>query len=290
MVYELYAYDLGGCNCTEVLTFAGGDPARTRHVRVYIWIAKCADRVVIIDPGAPDPDIFNRMTYDYAPGGWHPTPEQTTPAVLKRIGIRPEDVSTVILTHLHYDHVGNAGMFPNARLVVSDHSLIARIPSDMDWRRAKEQLSLFPCPTGQCCARLFEEYLSDLRGEQQPTCDTQCGCRANCALFLESVKDAFPSRIHFSGDEEIVPGISVFWVGGHAPCAQAVSIETAKGTAVISGDIGHLRENFERDVPVGFSVPSEAQEAMSRIKAAADIILPGHDPLIGAEHPDGRIA
>ena len=44
-------------------------------------------------------------------------------AGLKRIGIRPESVDDVILTHMHYDHAGNRALFPKARYHVQDKEM-----------------------------------------------------------------------------------------------------------------------------------------------------------------------
>ena len=43
---------------------------------------------------------------------------ETPDAVLAKTGFRPEDVDTLLLTHLHFDHAGNFDAFPNARIVV----------------------------------------------------------------------------------------------------------------------------------------------------------------------------
>src|SRR5262249_26050409 len=39
---------------------------------------------------------------------------------LKAIGIDPETVENVIVTHLHYDHAGNYELFPRARYHLQD--------------------------------------------------------------------------------------------------------------------------------------------------------------------------
>ena len=33
-------------------------------------------------------------------------------------GLKPEDVDVVVLTHLHFDHIGNTDLFTNARFIV----------------------------------------------------------------------------------------------------------------------------------------------------------------------------
>jgi glyoxylase-like metal-dependent hydrolase (beta-lactamase superfamily II) len=51
------------------------------------------------------------------------TPAQELPAGLASAGARPEEITTVILTHLHYDHAGNNRLFPKARFFVQREEL-----------------------------------------------------------------------------------------------------------------------------------------------------------------------
>jgi glyoxylase-like metal-dependent hydrolase (beta-lactamase superfamily II) len=48
-------------------------------------------------------------------------------AVLGSIGLRPPDVDTVLLSHLHFDHAGNLGAFPNARVFVQERELTKNV-------------------------------------------------------------------------------------------------------------------------------------------------------------------
>lgn len=48
------------------------------------------------------------------------TKEQYFPNVLARLGVKPEDVGTVVMSHLHSDHAGNLHMFKNAKVYVND--------------------------------------------------------------------------------------------------------------------------------------------------------------------------
>ena len=55
------------------------------------------------------------------------TPEQEVGPQLLKLGIRSDDVRTVILTHLHTDHAGGLHHFPKSKILVSDKELaIAR--------------------------------------------------------------------------------------------------------------------------------------------------------------------
>ncbi len=88
---------------------------------------------------------------------------------------------------------------------------------------------------------------------------------------------------------EIIPGIELIPVPGHSPGCQAVSINTAKGRAVISG-MCTMAENFEPPAGVRETMPVippgihldavEAFNSALRIKGMADIIIPNHEPLL----------
>ena len=56
-------------------------------------------------------------------------PGQAIHEQLATIGIAANDIDTILFTHLHWDHCQNLGMFPTARLLVSDAELqFARNP------------------------------------------------------------------------------------------------------------------------------------------------------------------
>lgn len=86
-------------------------------------------------------------------------------------------------------------------------------------------------------------------------------------------------RLSLCEDEEILPGIESFWVGGHTPGSMAYSVNTAAGRTVCTGDTVSLLANLERDVAVGVQVSQdECMAGMQRIRERADFVLPSHDP------------
>jgi glyoxylase-like metal-dependent hydrolase (beta-lactamase superfamily II) len=86
------------------------------------------------------------------------------------------------------------------------------------------------------------------------------------------------------GDTEITDGISVLFTPGHTPGGQSVSIETSEGKAVITGLCCNA-ENFPKGG--GVIVPGvhldviQAFDSMVRVREAADILIPIHDPQWG---------
>lgn len=86
-------------------------------------------------------------------------------------------------------------------------------------------------------------------------------------------------RLVLVEDEEILPGIESFWVGGHTPGSMAYSVDTAHGRAVLTGDTISLLANFERNVPPGVHTSlQQCRAAIEKVRARADIVLPSHDP------------
>lgn len=93
-------------------------------VPVPVWLIEGADKTILIDTGLGDIDEVSEMQSRYgvdfvASRG----PDQDLVAGLARHGVRPEDVDLVVLTHLHFDHVGNNELFPNATFVVQKDEL-----------------------------------------------------------------------------------------------------------------------------------------------------------------------
>lgn len=88
---------------------------------------------------------------------------------------------------------------------------------------------------------------------------------------------------------EILPGIDLIPVPGHSPGCQAVSVNTTRGRAVISG-MCTIAENFQPPagvreimpvIPPGIHLDAvEAFNSALKIKGMADIIIPCHEPAL----------
>ncbi|UCG57017.1 MAG: N-acyl homoserine lactonase family protein [Phycisphaerales bacterium] len=86
-------------------------------------------------------------------------------------------------------------------------------------------------------------------------------------------------RLVLVEDQEILPGIESFWIGGHTPGSTAYRVNTAHGKVVLTGDTISLLANFKRNVSPGvFASHNECVAAIRKIREKADIVLPSHDP------------
>ncbi len=92
---------------------------------------------VVVDGGNPvavarDPRAhWGRLADHFEP---HMTEEQHCAAQLRRLGVEPESVGHVVQTHLHMDHTGALGHFPNAVVVVHALELEAARASEVPAR------------------------------------------------------------------------------------------------------------------------------------------------------------
>jgi len=171
---------------------------------------------------------------------------------LKAIGVEPDKVSDVILSHMHYDHCGNYEMFPAARYHVQD--------SEMAY-----------C-TGRCICH------AGLRGpfEEEDV--------------VAMVRKVFAQRVQFhDGEGQVAPGVTVHHVGGHSKGLQITRVFTQRGCMVLASAASHFYANFEegRAFPILHSHEDtlNGYETMKRLSDQKNGIIPGHDPLILARYP-----
>lgn len=94
-------------------------------IPVYVWVIEHPEGVIVIDVGdtaqANAPGSFPAIERPY----WRSQyrfkiqPQQEIGAQLAALGIPPENVRFVVLTHAHFDHTGALYAFPNARFIIS---------------------------------------------------------------------------------------------------------------------------------------------------------------------------
>lgn len=69
---------------------------------------------ILVDSGinTDNPEVAKRFADPHGPMGFHPR------VVLEGVGLTPEDIDAVILTHIHWDHAGGVTCYPNATFYV----------------------------------------------------------------------------------------------------------------------------------------------------------------------------
>jgi glyoxylase-like metal-dependent hydrolase (beta-lactamase superfamily II) len=148
---------------------------------------------------------------------------------LEALGIDCARVPLVVLTHLHYDHIGNLEDFPAATFVVQE-----------------EEMAFW---TGRYAGR--EQFRTLVE--------------TNDVLYL--VGENVRGKLRFvAGNQEIVPGIEVYRVGGHSAGLQVVRAKTGGGSVVLASDATHFYANIGEDRP--YSIVSD----LAQMYGAFDLV------------------
>ncbi len=217
-------------------------------IPIYCWYLEGGDRKILVDTGEMSP-IQSEDREKSIGGKIHSFEEG-----LARWDLEPADIDMVIHTHLHNDHCENDYKCENAEIVVHEKEL-ERIhnPHPLDFR-----------------------YVED---------------------FIEDVEERGQIRA-ISQNTEIVPGISAVHTPAHTEGGLSLFIDTPGGKAVITG-FCVIAENFHPPVsvramemeviPPGTHVNVyEAYDLMMRVREAADILLPLHEPEFASKETIGR--
>mgnify|MGYP005836651709 CR=1 FL=1 len=122
MLYHVRALKNGQCQVRDYITFGDRWDESPRLYFLYIWLIEGADRPIVVDTGPKDIEAFNRATQAYIPVGITQEFGESTVEALAKANVDCADVGYVFLTHMHPDHCSNWDLFPNAKIVVSEHA------------------------------------------------------------------------------------------------------------------------------------------------------------------------
>ncbi|MDR3566166.1 MAG: N-acyl homoserine lactonase family protein [Negativicutes bacterium] len=205
-----------------------------------IFVIEVEGKKIVVDTGPSGPDLSAKY---HMPVRRDPGMEPVV--ALKNIGVNPEEVELVILTHLHWDHCSNCGIFPNATFLVQKSEL---------------QFAVAPNPVQN------GQYEVGIPGHNPP--------------WLEVF-----SRIQtVEGDvRDIAKGVHLIWLPGHTPGSMGVAVETAKGVHLIAGDFIPLMANWEGDqklkhIPGSIHINlDDYHRSFLKAEKIADVILASHD-------------
>lgn len=131
---QLYVFTSGGLSGFAKAAFQMGAQGNIDWCPVSFYVYKHPKGVVMFDTGNNDKTIADPA------GWWGPlakgfglkmTKEDAIPVQLAKIGMKPSDVKFVVLGHMHLDHAGNMGQFPNATVVVQEDEVKAALDPDI---------------------------------------------------------------------------------------------------------------------------------------------------------------
>ena len=241
--YEIYAIRYATRNVNRPANFVGGDPHDApMNMDYFVWLVRNAHRSIVVDTG------FNAAMAKKRSRTLLRTPAEG----LSMMGVQAKSVGEIVLTHMHYDHVGTFDEFPSARFHLQDAEMAYATGRHMGYRQ------------------FGHSY--------EP--DEVCGM----------VRLVFDGRVNFiDGEAEIAPGITLHRVGGHTAGVQCMRIWTSRGWVVLASDTSHYYEHFEqyRVFPTTFHLGEvmKGYETLRRLADSLQHIVPGHDPLVMKRYP-----
>jgi N-acyl homoserine lactone hydrolase len=236
----------------------------TDPLPIYAFAIEHPEGVIVVDTGetarVSRPGYFAR---------WHPgmrafrewvEPEEEIGPQLERIGIGPDDVRWVVMTHLHTDHAGGLHHFPDNEILVTRTEL---------------------------------EFASGLRGRLRGYVANKQwpGWFKPTELELEPERvGPFPEslRLTKAGDVALVP------LPGHTPGQIGVVVQDGDHAVFLAGDSSYTQDLMLRGVPDGVGADDEAERVThERIReyAAANptVYLVAHDPETGVRLAERRL-
>jgi glyoxylase-like metal-dependent hydrolase (beta-lactamase superfamily II) len=203
----------------------------------FFWILRGANRTIVVDTG-------------FSPAGGavrSRTSLADVATLFAEFGVDPSARPDVVVTHAHYDHIGNLSLFAHSRVIMAQEEY--EFWSSRHARRVMFHHSVQD-----------EEisYLHDVERE------------GRLVLFKSSY--------------EVAPGVTVMKVGGHTPGQSVVRVETSEGVVLLASDAIHYYEEYERDM-LFMSVANlvDMYAGFDRIRElveSGDVthLVSGHDP------------
>lgn len=227
---KLYRVDCGHSLANDESVWTPGqNVGRSIEFSSTCWLIKRGNQWVLWDTGVPEATLSD-------PKGWSTLPklivyhlDKSITSQLAELGLKPDDVTYVALSHTHGDHIGNVTLFPNSTVVMQR--------SEYNWIHS---------PNG--------------------TNDNVNQLMALARKLLGRPKhlDLIDGDTDLFGDGSV----TLFATPGHTPGAQSLLVHLKNsGFIILSGDVVHLEENFEKDIVPSLNTDKAASIAsMEKVK------------------------
>lgn len=220
-----------------------GEPDAELVMDYFFWVVRSPARTVVVDCG-----------FDAAVGARRGRTQLVDPAdALLGLGIDPAKVSQIVVTHAHYDHIGNLHRFPSAEVVIARSE--------------------------------YEFWTGPYASRMQFAHPTEPGELAHLARV------GAEGRLRLvEGTTELAAGLELVVVGGHTPGQLIAQVATSDGAAVLAADALHFYEELQRDRP--FNVVADLREMYRGFDVLREmtqdhgrVLVAGHDADVAGRFP-----
>jgi N-acyl homoserine lactone hydrolase len=193
------------------------------------WLIRRGKEWLLWDTGVPESALHD-------PKGWSTLPklivyhlDKTITAQLAEIGLKTTDITYVAISHTHGDHIGNMSPFQNSTVLIQ-----------------RAEYTWISSPDGP------NDNVNQLKALARKLLGTPKHLR-----LLDGDTDVF-------GDGSV----TLVSTPGHTPGSQSLLVHLKNsGFIILSGDVVHLEENFEKETVPSLNTDKAASIAsMERIK------------------------
>jgi len=248
--YKVYAvkFATSGYPFTVADWVAGGPKTQPLKIDFMVWLIIGNGKNILVDAGfwkdMEDAKEFKLNSY------------QRPDSALIKLNLKAEDITDVILSHPHWDHVDGIGLFPNAQV----------------WMQK-------------------EDYNYFVGGAWQKNANKGGYTPSNVRQIVD-LNLAGKLTLIDGDNKEIIPGIKVFTGSRHTYNSQYVLVQAGKNKIVLASDNIWVYYSLEHLLPAaagGTLDPAGYVKAMQRMKTLVSdqkFIIPGHDAAIFERFPE----
>ena len=223
--------------------FLGAGPGEPdRRMDYFVWVAANRSTTVVLDTG-----------FSEAVGAQRKREYLGSPVDgLRALGIDPAKVDRVVLSHMHWDHVGNTTYFANAQFFIQ-----------------AAEMAFYTGPAAH-----YGRFIRSIEVDD----------------VVNLVRANYDGRMRFiEGEAELTPGITLHLVGGHTAGSQVVRVHTARGWVILAADAAHYYEEIEQLRPFptlhDLAAMYKGYETVNRLADSPEHVIPGHDALVMERYP-----
>jgi len=244
--YEIFAISYAVIPDFPVASLvAGADRSRKLDIQMMVWLLKGSNGAnILVDSGFYRDKFFKQ---------WKVKGFVKPSEAISKVGLKPEDINDLIITHMHWDHADGMDLFPKARVWIQQ-----------------------------------DEY-SYYTGEAWQPGGSHGGVDAEDVLALVRVNTQGRVRLVRGDDQGGIEGIKFYTGGRHTHASQYVSVNTKSGTAVVASDNLYLYENLDKRAAIAQTWDADsnlkAQDRMKQLASNPRLIIPGHDPAVFTRFP-----
>ena len=235
----------------DVADLVMGAPHEKMNLAMVVWLIRGGGRNILFDSG------YHRDTFlKEFPSTEYIRPDET----VKLAGVQPEEITDIVISHAHWDHMGGIDLFPKATV----------------WIQKEE----------------FRYYAGDA---WQPGGD-HGGIDPEDVQELVKLNTEGRLRLVDGDNVQLFPGIRAYTGGRHTYASQYLCVQGTPTFVLASDNLYLYRNLVEHKASATFSDADHAanirnQDRMVRLAGSPDRVVPGHDALQFQKFPtQARVA